>query len=228
MPMSFYVKSDDAFLNCRLWIPHKSRGEGLVFCHGWGGGTPYDDLLEMLAGRGLYALRLEQRGYGESTGAADLSLWPIDMAACAAALGGVVSKIWAAGQSTGGTMALVAAATQPCFAGALAIAPFCNMPKILEDNANARSVLEGRFGPLQDKHFRAANALDIVANMKKPVLIVQGTEDESVPYEHGKLLYQRINSVAQHRTVQGGNHHLTNIDREPVLADIVAWFDGQS
>jgi fermentation-respiration switch protein FrsA (DUF1100 family) len=87
--------------------------------------------------------------------------------------------------------------------------------------------LEGRFGPLQDKHFRAANALDIVANMKKPVLIVQGTEDESVPYEHGKLLYQRINSVAQHRTVQGGNHHLTNIDREPVLADIVAWFDGQ-
>jgi pimeloyl-ACP methyl ester carboxylesterase len=228
MPISFYIKSGDAFLNCRIWIPQKSRDRGLVFCHGWGGGTPYDDLLEMLAGRGFYTLRLEQRGYGESTGAADLSLWPTDMAACAAALSGVVGGIWAAGQSTGGTMALVAAATQPCFAGALAIAPFCSLPKILADNPNARSVLEGRFGPLQEKHFRAANALEIVAGMRKPVLIVQGTEDESVPYAHGKLLYQQIGPVAQHRTVQGGNHHLTNVDRAPVLADIMAWFDRQS
>jgi pimeloyl-ACP methyl ester carboxylesterase len=208
-----------------LWIPEKSRGEGLVFCHGWGGGTPYDDLLEILAGRGFYALRLEQRGYGESTGAADLSLWPVDMVACAAALGRVVHKVWAAGQSTGGTMALVAAATQQCFAGALSIAPFCSLAQILEDNVNARSVLEGRFGPLQEKHFRAANALEIVGNLKKPVLIVQGTADESVPYAHGKLLYQRLGSVAQHRTVQGGNHHLTNVDRAPVIADIVTWFD---
>ncbi len=228
MPISFYVKSGDVFLNCRLWIPEKNRGEGVVFSHGWGGGTPYDDLLQTLAEHGFYALRLEQRGYGESTGAADLSLWPSDMVACAAALRGVGGKVWAAGQSTGGTMALIAAATQPCFAGALSIAPFCSLPQILADNRNARSVLEGRFGPLQEKHFRAANALEIVANLGKPVLIVQGTADESVPYEHGKLLYRQLKSVAQHRTVEGGNHHLTNVDRAPVIADIVAWFDRQS
>ena len=51
MPISFYVKSDNDFLNSVMWIPEKSRDEGVVFCHGWGGGTPYDDLLNQIADR---------------------------------------------------------------------------------------------------------------------------------------------------------------------------------
>ena len=46
MPLSFYVKSDNDLLSSVMWTPEKSRDEGIVFCHGWGGGTPYDDLLE--------------------------------------------------------------------------------------------------------------------------------------------------------------------------------------
>ena len=101
MPISFYVKSDNDFLKSVMWIPEKSRDEGVVFCHGWGGGTPYDDLLKTLADRGYTVLRFEQRGYGNSTGRGDLSLWPVDMAAGAAVLKGAVKKVWAAGQSTG-------------------------------------------------------------------------------------------------------------------------------
>jgi pimeloyl-ACP methyl ester carboxylesterase len=225
MPISFFLKSSAALLNCTMWTPAKSRNEGIVFCHGWGGGTPYDDLLAMLADRGYTVLRFEQRGYGGSSGQADLSLWPVDMAACGAALTGIVNKVWAMGQSTGGTMALVAAAHYNCFSGAVSIAPFCSLPRILEDNVNARAILEARFGPLQEKHFRTANALEIVERLNKPVLIVQGTADESVPFEHGKLLYQKLQSVAQHRPVPGGNHHLTNVDRAPVIADIVNWLE---
>ena len=72
MSISFYVKSDSDFLNSVMWIPEKSRDEGVVFCHGWGGGTPYDDLLKTLADRGYTVLRFEQRGYGNSTGRGDL------------------------------------------------------------------------------------------------------------------------------------------------------------
>jgi len=227
LPISFYIKSSDALLHCSMWTPAKSRNEGIVFCHGWGGGTPYDDLLSMLADRGYTVLRFEQRGYGSSSGLADLSLWPVDMAACAAAMTGIVNKVWAMGQSTGGTMALVAATQYNSFAGAVAIAPFCSLTRILEDNANARAILEARFGPLQEKHFRAADALEIVEKLKKPVLIVQGTADASVPHAHGKLLHQKLQSVAQHRSVEGGNHHLNNVDRTPILADIVGWFARQ-
>jgi pimeloyl-ACP methyl ester carboxylesterase len=228
MPISFYIRSSDALLNCAMWTPAKSRNEGIVFCHGWGGGTPYDDLLALLADRGYTVLRFEQRGYGGSTGQADLSLWPVDMAACAAALTQIVKKVWAMGQSTGGTMALVSAATYNCFAGAVAIAPFCSLARIVEDNKNARAILEARFGPLQEKHFRTANALEIVESLRKPALIVQGTADASVPYAHGKLLHQKLPACAQHRTVQGGNHHLNNVDRGPVLADIIEWLESQN
>jgi len=138
MPISFYIKSDQDYLNARLWVPQKSCDEGLVFCHGWGGGAQYDDLLQFLAESGYYALRLEQRGYGTSTGRADLSLWASDMAVCGTALRGLVPKIWAAGQSTGGAMALIAAATQDCFIGAVAIAPFCSLERIVQDNSDAR------------------------------------------------------------------------------------------
>jgi dipeptidyl aminopeptidase/acylaminoacyl peptidase len=214
MPISLYIKSSDALLHCTIWTPVKSRSEGIVFCHGWGGGTPYDDLLSMLAVRGYMVLRFDQRGgYGGSSGHANLSLWPVDMAAGAAAMTGIVDKIWGMGQSTGGTMALVAATQYNCFAGAVSIAPFCSLTRILEDNPNSRAILEARFGPLQEKHFQTANALEIVGGLKKPVLIVQGTANASVPHAHGKLLYEKLRSVALHRSVQGGNHHLNNVDR---------------
>jgi dipeptidyl aminopeptidase/acylaminoacyl peptidase len=168
---------------------------------------------------------LSQRGYGKSTGRADLSRWAEDMAACAKSLRSAmdVQKIWAAGQSTGGTMSLVAAATQDVFAGAVAIAAFTDLTSILQDNRNARKILEDRFGPLQDKHFHAADAAAMVENLKKPVLIVHGSADETVPFSHGEILYNKMRSNATHRGIPGGNHHLNNGDRAAVIDGILAW-----
>src|SRR5689334_23599784 len=111
MTIAYGVASGDARLDCLVWTPESGgRREGVVFCHGWGGGAQYDDLLERLAHNGYFAMRFQQRGYGNSTGQSDLSLWVEDMAGCASALGAITNKIWAAGQSTGGTMSLIAAA----------------------------------------------------------------------------------------------------------------------
>ena len=81
-------------------------------------------------------------------------------------------------------MALIAAATQECFAGAVALAPFCSLQQILLDNPEAKSILESRFGPLQDKDHRAADAIRLTARMSKPVLLIHGTKDETVPIAH--------------------------------------------
>ncbi len=134
-----------------------------------------------------------------------------------------VRRVWAAGQSTGGTMSLVAAATHDVFAGAVAIAAFTDLARILRDNLNARKILEDRFGPLEEKHFRAADAAAIAGDLQKPVLLVHGTEDETVPFAHGELLYNKMRSTATQRAVPGANHHLANVDRAAVFADIVAW-----
>jgi hypothetical protein len=67
-------------------------------------------------------------------------------------------------------MSFIAAATQECFAGAVALAPFCSLQQIILDNSQAKSVLDSRFGPLQDKDYRAADAIAATVGMTKPVL----------------------------------------------------------
>ena len=223
MPISFYFQSAQEYLHTTLWLPKVSRRIGLVFCHGWGGGSQYDDLLEALADNGYFALRFHQRGYGDSSGRSDLSLWAADMAAAAAVLRPVTDKIWAAGQSTGGTMSLIAAATQECFAGAVSLAPFCTLRDILRDNSESKAILEARFGPLQEKDFRAADAMAVTRGMAKPVLLIHGTGDETVPVAHGMRLAENIGDVVRFVPIDGGNHHLRNVDRNAIIKEITDW-----
>jgi pimeloyl-ACP methyl ester carboxylesterase len=178
-------------------------------------------MLEALSDNGTFALRFQQRGYGGSGGEADLSLWTADMAACGNVLHELVPVVWAAGQSTGGTIALIAAATQDCFAGAISLAPFCTLERILQDNPDARAVLEEHFGPLQQKHFQAADALTIIRGLAKPVLLVHGTEDRTVPVEHGRLLSGVSGSRTRFLPIAGGDHHLRTIDRKALIAEII-------
>ena len=227
MPISLHVKSSNDFLDATLWLPKSASKAGVIFCHGWGGGSQYDDLLQALADRGYFAMRFQQRGYGNSTGRSDLSFWVEDMAACASVLATVTNKIWAAGQSTGGTMSLIAAATQACFAGAVSLAPFCSLKQILRDNAAAQSILESRFGPLQEKHHRAADALALTQGMNKPVLMIHGTDDRTVPIAHGKQLADGIGASAAFFPVEGGDHHLRNVNRRAVIETIIAWLVAQ-
>ena len=228
MPISFYVKSTNAFLDATLWLPKSIAKAGLIFCHGWGGGSQYDDLLETLADNGYFALRFQQRGYGNSTAQSDLGLWVEDMTACASVLKTATNRIWAAGQSTGGTMSLIAAATQPCFEGTVSLAPFCTLDRILIDNPNAKSILESRFGPLQEKDHRAADALTLTQGMNKPVLLIHGTGDRTVPIAHGKQLAEGIGASAKFVPVEGGEHHLRNVNRRAVIETIVAWLNAQN
>jgi pimeloyl-ACP methyl ester carboxylesterase len=227
VPLSFYVKSTKEYLAATLWLPKLNAKAGLIFCHGWGGGSQYDDLLETLADNGYFAMRFQQRGYGDSTGRSDLSVWVEDMTACASVLKTATNRIWAAGQSTGGTMSLIAAATQACFAGAVSLAPFCSLEQILRDNAEARSILESRFGPLQEKHHRAADALTLTHGMNKPVLLMHGTADRTVPIAHGKQLAESIGETATFFPVEGGDHHLRSVNRRLVIETILAWLDGE-
>ena len=228
MPLSFHVKSANEYLAATLWLPKSNAKAGLIFCHGWGGGSQYDDLLEVLADKGYFAMRFQQRGYSDSTGRSDLSVWVEDMAACASVLKTVTKRIWAAGQSTGGTMSLIAAASQVCFAGAVSLAPFCSLAQILRDNAAAKSILESRFGPLQEKHHQAADALTLTRGMNKPALLIHGTDDRTVPIAHGKQLARGIGASAQFVPVEGGEHHLRNVNRQTVIETVVAWLDAQN
>jgi len=104
---------------------------------------------------------------------------------------------------------------------------FCSLERILQDNADAKSILEARFGPLQEKHHRAADALRLTRGMTKPALVIHGTQDRTVPMLHGRKLTESIGAAAEFVPIDGGEHHLRNVDRRGLIERIVAWLLAQ-
>lgn len=119
----------------------------------------------------------------------------------------------------------MAAATQDCFIGTVSLAPFCTLERILQESSGTRSVLEEHFGSLQEKHFKAADALSMVRGLKKPVLLIHGIEDQTVPFEHGRPLFEQLGSAACFLPVEDGDHHLRNVDRKKIIAQIIEWME---
>ncbi len=180
------------FLDATLWLPKSNAKAGLIFCHGWGGGSQYDDLLETLADNGYFALRFQQRGYGDSTGQSDLGLWVEDMTACAAVLKTVTNKIWAAGQSTGGTMSLIAAATQPASPARCRLRLFAAWSKFCATMRRRNPYWNRASARFRKKTIGLPMRSRCTRGMKKPVLLIHGTADRTVPIAHGKQLAESI------------------------------------
>ena len=63
--------------------------------------------------------------------------------------------------------------------------------------------------------------------MKKPVLLIHGTDDRTVPIAHGKQLAEGIGASATFVPVEGGDHHLRSVNRRLVIETILAWLDAQ-
>ena len=88
---------------------------------------------EYLASVGVTVASLEQRGFGQSIGTANLAKWPADIAAVGDWLRGQGLRVWSSGISTGGTLALTAAGQYEWFAGAIALSPFTTLRMIRRD-----------------------------------------------------------------------------------------------
>jgi len=57
--------------------------------------------------------------------------------------------------------------------------------------------------------------------------LIHGTADQTVPIAHGKQLAESIGETATFFPVEGGDHHLRNVDRRIVIETILAWLNGQ-
>jgi dipeptidyl aminopeptidase/acylaminoacyl peptidase len=70
--------------------------------------------------------------------------------------------------------------------------------------------------------------LTVTKQMKKPALIIHGTEDQTVPISHGRQLAQNMEETSCLFPVEGGNHHLRNVDRKLVITKVLDWLSANS
>jgi|TARA_B110000438_G_scaffold50287_1_gene50804 putative redox protein len=234
-------------LDALLVEPDKVNAErrGVVLCHGFPSaqrlGTPnrsYEKFAERIAAeQGWVVLAVSLRGCGASEGQFSMSGWLEDIARAIRHLRDKgISKIWLIGSTTGGSLALMAAARDPEIRGVAVMAPradfddWASDPRRFVQHCRSVGVIKDESFPpslsawaRELKENRAIDAVERIKDM--PLLIVHGTNDRQVPYEDARQLAQ-IHPSPQLRLIKGADHRIRHDPR--AVSILMGWLEREA
>ncbi len=195
-----------------LWAPHadfERRADApiLLYLHGarWNvTGSAFR--MQRMQELGFSVLGIDYRGFGKST--ADLP--SEDMAyEDARAAWDWLGKTYPGrpryifGHSLGGAIAIDLAAQVDDEAGTLVEGTFTSIPDVVSNFKWGWLPVS----PLITQRFEAINR---VADIGSPLLVVHGSEDRLIPHALGRRLFEAANGKKSFVLVEGGSHHNTN------------------
>lgn len=197
---------DGIRLNAKLELPDNEEEKSplLILCHGFTGHMEEPHILGAAAAArsaGFAVLRVELYGHGRSGGSFrdhNVRIWVDELVQIVDRMRKLdfVSTIWLCGHSQGGLAVMLAAAERKdVVAGLIPLSPAWTFPAA----ARAGELFGFRFDParipaelplgkganLSGNYLRVLQSLDVEAAIRAyegPVLIVQGTADETVPF----------------------------------------------
>lgn len=218
----------------------------VVLCHGFPGGVAgatsavlaYPELADRIAAElGWLVVVPALRGAGGSEGHFSLGGWLDDIAAAVAHVRATAlpSGIWLVGFGTGGSLCVCAAAKDPAIKGVAVLgAPadfddWASQPRRLLEHARAIGLIrDPAFPPAMDRWSRELRDVRAVQCMAKvaprPVLVVHGSDDESVPQFDARVLAD-AHGGAELRVIAGAGHALRHDPR--AMAILLGWLDRQ-
>jgi putative redox protein len=221
---------------------------GLVLCHGFPSGPrgaansaeTYPDLADRLAAdAGWVVLSFNFRGTGDSEGDFSLGGWLTDLRTAIDHLleSEGVDGVWLAGFSTGGALAICAAAEDERVAGVATMAApadfdgWADDPERFLTYAREVGVIRSPGFPadpakwaMELRETRASSAVGKIP--PRPLLIVHGTEDDVVPLVDARQLADGADGDVELRVLTGAGHRLRHDPR--AVAVLLGWLDRQS
>lgn len=217
---------------------------GLVVCHGFpngpksaaASGQTYPELADRLAAdAGWTVLTFNFRGTGQSAGDFSLGGWLQDLHAAVDRLAEEVDGVWLCGASTGGSLAICAAAEDARVRGVAALSARADFddwaahPKRFLDHAREIGVIrDPRFPLAVDAWTRELSELRPLVLAEKlaprPLLLVQGSDDDLVPAVDARALAD-CHGTAELRIIQGAGHRLRHDPR--AVAVLLGWMERQ-
>jgi pimeloyl-ACP methyl ester carboxylesterase len=223
-----------------------ARMPALIMCHGFPVGPidarhsagTFPELMDRVANEmGWVAMTFTFRGCGESEGNFSLAGWIDDLGAAIENLEQSADPdgIWLIGNATGGSLAVCVAADDPRVRGVALLGAradfddWAGQPKrFLEHARDIGAISDPEFPPNFERwarQLRAFRPLDAAKRFApRPLLIVHGDDDDTVPTVDAKLFAQAHGS-AELRVVGGAGHRLRHDPR--AVAVLLGWLDRQ-
>lgn len=235
-------------LRCHMSTPVGRRGAvpGVIMCHGFPIGpldarqsaVTFPQLMDRISTElGWAAFTFTFRGCGSSEGDFSMQGWMDDLRAAIDHLDAEVGPagIWLVGTNTGAALAVCAAADDPRVRGCALLGPradfddWASQPRrFLEHAREIGAIRTPGFPKSFDewtrelRRFRPVDAARRFA--PRPLLVMHGEDDESVPVADARVLAQAHGS-AELRIVGGAGHRLRHDPR--AIAVLLGWLDRQ-
>ena len=222
-----------------------ANAPALLLCHGFPSkqrpGIPsrsYEQFAERLAEeQGWLVLAVSLRGCGQSEGQFSMEGWLDDVRRSVAHLRNEGSqRIWLVGSTTGGSLAIMAAAQDPEIRGIAVMAPradfddwasdprrflqHCRNVGVVKDESYPDSVQQW------SQQLRKHRAIDFVESIgSRPMLILHGTNDRQVPPADARQLAS-LHPNPELRLVNGADHRIRHDPR--AVAVLMGWLEQQA
>jgi fermentation-respiration switch protein FrsA (DUF1100 family) len=155
---------------------------------------------------GFSVLLVSYRGYGKSDGAFPTEAQVYSDARSAWAYLVEVRdidprSIFIYGHSIGGAVAIQLAVNHPSAGGLIVESAFTSIPDL------ARQIPRYQIFPIDLIVHQRFDSIKKVRHLQVPVLYIHGTDDELVPHEMSRELYNRTSSAKQLKFIPGGRHN---------------------
>jgi len=205
------LTADDGIRIHGWFIPAKSSRATLLFCHGNGGNISHrlESILQF-HGLGLSVFIFDYHGYGQSDGAPGERQTYLDASAAwdylikTRGLSGDSIVIF--GRSLGGAVAAwLAGQKRP--KAVIIESSFTSIPDVAAGYY--------RLFPVRLLSRYIYNTKEYVAHISVPILVIHSLDDDLVPFDHGRKLYESANQPKQFLQINGGHNdgYLTTGDQ---------------
>lgn len=202
----------------------------VIICHGFRGGKDGSgravELAHKIAGLGMYALRFDFSGTGESEGDftdCTLTKYILDLTGAIDYIASFTDgRIFLLGRSLGGTTSICQASGDKRVSGVCTWAAPSDLAEtflkpaapLLEDNEDVFKVPEEKGGYMISRSFfEDLLNYNVIAAARqispRPILVVHGTADETVSFKQGQELFEAAGEPKSRLFVSGGDHCFT-------------------
>ena len=219
---------------------------GVIMCHSFPfasldarhSASTFPELMDRIANElGFAAMCFTFRGCGESDGDFSLQGWVDDLRAAITHMieDAQPTGLWLIGANTGGSVAMCVGAEDPRIRGCALLGPradfddWASQPRrFLEHCRDVGAVRTPRYPKDFDEWTRELRRFRPVAASAdfapRPLLILHGDEDESVPASDARQLAE-AHGAADMRVFEGGGHRLRHDPR--AMSVLLGWLDRQ-